>query len=383
MSSYNLRNLNNLLPYKLKKRIAKTREARSGNEIYKRRNRRNYRVLIQYGTWKKLINGSQSENILSSYGEGFAVLISPKEYFGDNYPNPSSNLDKKFELGKTGFVFYTLLSEYEKYPPLTDWMEVYELNNTGKLVNDDSWVGDYVLNVKNGGYVSVICGKNRSSKEKSELANKLKSIFNVEGKIPEQCGLGNYDYDYADELTMENVQYQMLYLILNSKSRDGFSFPEYIMNNYLDIKTNKDSKVFVNYMENGDLESYVNEFNKEFNLFVNECERRGLLDFDKLQKLGVWSSIEKRAICPLCHKIVYTEEFFDDITQMEGRQVLDNTQKSIVLMHVEALRPGKLNHRPYNLGWGHNYCNLVQGDKDISETIEVLKEIFISYESLK
>ena len=86
--------------------------------------------------------------------------------------------NQKFELGKTGFVFYTLLSEYEKYPPLTDWMEVYELNNTGKLVNDDSWVGDYVLNVKNGGYVSVICGKNRSSKEKSELANKLKSIFN-------------------------------------------------------------------------------------------------------------------------------------------------------------------------------------------------------------
>ena len=51
-------------------------------------------------------------------------------------------------------------------------------------------------------------------------------------------------------------------------------------------------------------------------------------------------------------------------------------------MHVEALRSGKLNHRPYNLGWGHNYCNLVQGDKDISETLISIKEILESHHKL-
>lgn len=380
MPSYNLRNLNKLLPYKLKKRISKTKEGRSGNEIYKRRNRRSSRVLIQYKTWKKHINDSES-NVLSSYKEGYAVLISPKEYFGNNYPNPSSNLDNKFELGKTGFVFYTLLNEYEKYPPLkNDWREVYELNTTGKPFNDDTWVGDYVLNVKNGRHISDICKKNRSPTEQAELNNKLKSIFNIDGEIPKQCGLGNYDFDYATGKTIEDVQYQMLFLILNSKSKRGLSFPEYIMNNYDNLKSNKDSEIFTKHMLDADLDSYVDEFDKEFNLFSNECKNRGLLDFDKLKKLGVWSLDKKQPICPLCHKIIFTDEFFDDITQMEGRQVLDNTQKSIVLMHIKALRPGKFNHRPYNLGWGHNYCNLIQGDKDISETINVLKKIMMSHE---
>lgn len=382
MSSYNLRTLKNLLPYKLKKRISKTKEGRSGNEIYKRRNRRSYRVLIQYRNWKKLINDSES-NVLSNYKEGYAVLISPKEYFGNDYPNPSSDLDKNFELGKNGFVFYTLLSEYKKYPPLNNWMEVYELNTTGKTFNDDSWVGDYALNVKNGGHISVICEKNRSCKEKVELNNKLKAIFNIDDEFPKQCGLGNYDFDYATEKTMEDVEYQILFLILNSKSKTGLSFPEYIMNNYDDLKHNKDSKIFTEYMLEGDLNSYIDEFDKEFNLFSNECKNRGLLDFDKLKKLGVWSSDKKQAICPLCHKIVFADEFFDNITQMEGRQVLDNTQKSIVLMHVKALCPGEFNHRPYNLGWGHNYCNLIQGDKDISKTIDDIKEIIMSHEDLK
>ena len=101
-----------------------------------------------------------------------------------------------------------------------------------------------------------------------------------------------------------------------------------------------------------------------------------------MKTLGVWDNEKERIICPLCHEPLYIDEFFDDIKQMEGRQVIDNTQKSIVLMHVDALRPGKFNHRHYNLGWGHNYCNLIQGDKDISKTIDTLKKIIESHESL-
>ena len=73
-------------------------------------------------------------------------------------------------------------------------------------------------------------------------------------------------------------------------------------------------------------------------------------------------------------------KFFEDVEQPEGREVDDNTQKDIVLMHVDALRSRVLNHRPYNLGWGHNYCNLIQGYKDIS-TFKSLKagdKVYIS-----
>lgn len=51
-----MREMYKYLPYKLKKRIDKTGEGRSGLEIYKRRNSRSYRVIIQYKTWLKFID---------------------------------------------------------------------------------------------------------------------------------------------------------------------------------------------------------------------------------------------------------------------------------------------------------------------------------------
>ena len=381
MSNYKLQRMMGLLPYKLKKRINKTAEGRSGNEIYKRRNRRDYRVVMQYTTWEKLINSETENEILNKFQEGYVVAINPEEYFGDNYPNLSKYLDKKFKLGETGFVLYTVLSDFNKYPPKDEWEEVYELNTRGKSVDDDTWAGDFVLNIKNGNHISPICETNRKKKRTEEIQEYVKTRYEltVEKKdVPIQAGLGNYDYDYANSETMENVKYQMLYLALTCKSHCGDSFAEYVYNNFEDIRDSKDSNVFLRLM-NSSKEDYILKFNREFENFKKECERRELLNFEELQELGVWSINKSKAICPLCHKPLYIEEFFDDVKQMEGRQVIDNTQKSIVLMHVDALRPGKLNHRHYNLGWGHNYCNLIQGDKDISETIEVLKEIFDSH----
>ena len=49
-----LKEMSKVLPYKLIKRINKTGEGRSGLEVYKRRNRRDYRVVIQYSTWSKM-----------------------------------------------------------------------------------------------------------------------------------------------------------------------------------------------------------------------------------------------------------------------------------------------------------------------------------------
>jgi hypothetical protein len=48
-------------------------------------------------------------------------------------------------------------------------------------------------------------------------------------------------------------------------------------------------------------------------------------------------------------------------------------------MHIKALKPGELNHSVYNLGWGHNFCNSVQGDKDVEETINALEKIVKDY----
>lgn len=380
MSLKRLNAMNKFLPQKLTKRIQKTREGRSGNEIYKRRNRRSYRVLIKYDIWDSFINNPSKKEFLDKFEDGYAVLATPGIYFGENYPEKSEKLNDKFKLGYNGFVFYTLLSEYEKYKPLPDWEPVFELDTKGNNGFDD-WAGDYALNIKNGGEVSLICKTNHPPAEKREIAKILKEKYNLENG-PIQCGLGNYDYDYANTETMERVQYQMLFLILNSKSKNNESFPEFIYNNYDNVKNDKeDSKSFKSYMK-GSKESYIKEFEAEFKLFTEECKRKNLLDFDELSELGVWNKRTNEAICPLCHKPIYADEFFDDVIQAQGREVPDNTQKFIVLMHVDALRPGEFNHRPYNLGWGHAFCNTIQGDKDISETIASLEEILESHKKL-
>lgn len=111
----------------------------------------------------------------------------------------------------------------------------------------------------------------------------------------------------------------------------------------------------------------------------NECIEKVLLDFERLQNVNAWDIIRNRPICPLCSKTLNANSFFEEILQQEGRRVQDNTQREIVLMHINALRSGKLNHRVYNLGWGHNFCNAIQGDKDIQETIDELHEIVSTY----
>lgn len=377
MSDYNLQRINKFLPKKLKTRINKTRLARGGNGIYKRRNRRSYRVLMKYKTWEDLNNNIEGEKILNSFEEGYVVYLEPEEYFGENYPNASEKLNKNFKLGETGFILYTVMPEYNKYPPLDEWNEVYELNTNGKKVNDDSWTGDYALDIKNGRKMSTICIPKKNT-EKEIISQKVKEMFNIEGKAPEQSGLGNYEYDYANEETIDNVKFQILFLLLNSNSEDGQSSFEFIYDNSEKLMDAGETNTFKKYMS-GPRDKYLNDAMNEFKLFSSACYEKKLLNFLELEKLGVWNTKTKKAICPLCRKPIFIEEFFKDIEQMEGRQVLDNTQKEIVLMHVNALRPGKLNHRPYNLGWGHNYCNLIQGDEDIFETIEKLKEIVDSH----
>lgn len=427
-----MRNMYKYLPYKLTKRISKTGEARSGLEIYKRRNSRSYRGIMQYKTWKKFIkipvkitateyvnnvpenirkiydyfiffneiekinypnlwktitltNPPIEENILPNFREGYVVLITPEEYFGNNYPNKSSSLHPRFIIGETGFVYYSSEEEFNKYKPLYSWNEVYELNTKGNHFNEPkTWKGEYVLNIKNTAKpkISKICKKSNSEDEIKQIFDtKFPEIKNP----PQQAGLGNYDYDYASSETIENVKYQMLYLALSAKEKDGTSFFEYLKENYKILEDKNDKSKEGKYKEpyktlfNDSFYCYSAE--KQFDNFKEECESKGLLDFEKLWEIGAWDKNKNVPVCPLCGKPIEPHEFFEGVEQAEGREVSDNTQRAIVLMHINALKPGELNHRPYNLGWGHNFCNTIQGDKDISVTIEELKKIISNYEA--
>lgn len=377
-----LNKMSRVLPYKITKKINKTGEARSGSEIYKRRNSRSYRGLMQYTTWNKLMTGVIEPNILPEYTKGCLVWLSPEEYFGDNYPNKSDYLNDNFELGVTGFVYYTNITEYNEFPPLNDWRELFELNTQGKSIDDDTWIGDFCLNIKNSypKKISEICKDSEAKKTFEELQVILADygIEIVQDSFPAQCGIGNYDYDYANDDMIENVKLQMLYMILVCEDSNGHAFRDYIKANINNILDNKHDTVA--FKRNIVSDNYDELFDEFFQELKAECETKELLDFERLKRVNAWSIARNRPICPLCSKNIESKNFFEEILQAEGRRVQDNTQREIVLMHINALRSGKLNHRIYNLGWGHNFCNAIQGDKDIIETIDELRNLVATYE---
>jgi hypothetical protein len=69
-----------------------------------------------------------------------------------------------------------------------------------------------------------------------------------------------------------------------------------------------------------------------------------------------------------------SQGFFDRLEQAQGREVLDLTVTKLNLFHIEELKPGGFNHRPYNLGWGHHHCNVVVKDAGIMQTLHWMSE---------
>jgi len=317
---------------------------------------------------------------------GYIVMISDKDYFGENYPNRSNTINPHFILGTTVFVYYSCVSELTDYPPLEEWNQLIELD-TKSTPTSPNWLGDYALNIKNAQppQISFICQNAKQNEAAIKRENVKIYVRNtypgvseeILNSLPQQSGIGNYDYDFATSEMQIKVKLQMAALILSCKARDGADFATYLVANKENIICSKDNKIFKRKIN--DTAQFITDFNEMYQALVDYCENENLLDYNALKNVSA-INMQNHTICPLCHKELYTDEFFEEILQVEGRQVYDNTQREIVLMHITALRPGVLNHKIYNLGWGHNYCNLIQGDKSISETIDELRRIVASYD---
>jgi ribosomal protein L34 len=101
---------------------------------------------------------------------------------------------------------------------------------------------------------------------------------------------------------------------------------------------------------------------------LRACEQTGLLDLKRLSDARIVNK-KGRTVCPLCLEELSSQGFFSRMEQAEGRAVLDITVTHLNLFHIEELRMGSFNHRPYNLGWGHHHCNVVVKDSGILKTL--------------
>jgi len=104
------------------------------------------------------------------------------------------------------------------------------------------------------------------------------------------------------------------------------------------------------------------------------AEEKGLANRDELLQKRIINE-DNQSICPLCLSPLSANGFLNRLAQAHGRDVPDLTVTQINLFHIDELKTGEFNHRPYNLGWGHHHCNVVVKDSGIDDTLKWMSEV--------
>jgi hypothetical protein len=102
---------------------------------------------------------------------------------------------------------------------------------------------------------------------------------------------------------------------------------------------------------------------------LNRAEQADLLNYGMLRTARCLNSADE-TVCPLCLEPISATFFSDRIKQAAGRERLDMTITAASMFHIRELRVGEFGHRPYNLGWGHHFCNVVAADAGIGPTLD-------------
>ncbi len=308
------------LPQLLDRKIYKTGQTRGADDdvIYQNRVSRSSTVLIPYNLFDEIGSPPAGED---SFINGFIVLITPKEYF-DNPDIESDLVAKELVLGQNALVFYQIRS---------DW----DANNPENL----GWTpANNRKNPLDGKYVARIAATTSTTN-----GEKISRGFNTTG----MKGAGIRLFEYATKNNIDDCRIQLetvFWLCFDS----------------LDVV-----------MEFGMSED---EASKRRAHCFSLAEEKELLDHERLIDARMINN-EHKTICPLCLEPLTAFGFFNRVVQATGREVHDLTVTEINLFHIQELRYGQYNHRPYNLGWGHHHCNVVVKDAGIDETIVWMNNI--------
>lgn len=305
------------IPKAVDTKIYKTGQTRGADDdvIFQNRVSRNSTVLIPY---KDYTLCKKAPSNLGKYENGFIVLIKPEEYFDKNTKFDLAK--EKLVLGENLLVFYETRAQWKDYPILKDWKPASSRQNPLR--------GQYVA---------------RIPATTSEGESKI-----IEGFTTSQMkGAGIRVYEYADDATIKACKIQLEYLFWSCKDIDIL-----IKQKGLDRE----------------------QVNKRISFIKTEATKLKLDDHEKLVKARIVDK-DGYTICPLCLKHISAIGFCDRIQQAEGREVPDLTVTEVSLFHIQELRTGEYNHRPYNLGWGHHHCNVVVKDAGIQPTLDWMKEV--------
>jgi len=306
------------LPKLLHRKLYKTGQTRGADddEIYQNRVLRNSTVIIPYPFWEYWRPPTPN-----FYENGYIVLISPDQFFSS--PSFTHELAQKgLNLGYNALVFYETRQQWINFNP----------DNYG-WVHATSRVGNL-----GGQFVARIPAT-------TSLGEGAKINWGFTETSIKGAGIRVYEYASANTIEITRLQLEALFWSCYDSEQIA--------------------------SDNG---MTVEQIQLRKSAVFDECQRLSLNDSNQLYGARIINA-QGHAICPLCLESLSAQGFFSRMEQAQGRAVLDLTITQLNLFHIEELRLGEWNHRPYNLGWGHHHCNVVVKDSGINETLQWMSAV--------
>jgi hypothetical protein len=303
------------LPSLIDRKIYKTGQTRGADDdvIYQNRVSRTSTVLIPYRCWDACRT--------TAYENGLIVLVSPDEYFGDSRITATLSA-AGLSIGVNALVFYERRDHWDRHhPDELGWQPASQRTNP-----------------LGGQYVARI-----AATTSAEDGEKIVRGFNTTS----MKGAGIRVYEYASTECIRQCRVQLEALFWKCHDAD-----EVAASNGMTLKNARDRQ----------------------NIILTQGQSAGLLNTEQLREQRLLDSAGL-TVCPLCLEPLSAQGFFSRKSQAEGREVHDLTVTEINLFHIQELRIGALNHRPYNLGWGHHHCNVVVADAGITGTLQWMESV--------
>lgn len=301
------------LPELLQTKLYKTGQTRGADddEIFQNRVLRYSTALIPLEYWSVCATPDDGSG---AYENGYIVLVDPTWYF--NTADADNELARQgLVLGENALVFYQTRAQWES--------NVMERVEWEAATSRRSPLG--------GKYVARISG--------TTAEGGVKVLQGFATTKMKGAGIRVYEYASTRNIVACRLQLEVLFWLCNNaiETATATGMPA------LDAEFRRDA-------------------------VVSKAKDDGLLDLALLAKLRVVDTAGV-TICPLCLDEMSATAFLTRVVQAVGRETLDQAVTEASLFHVQELRVGKSNHKPYNVGWGHHHCNVVVKDSGIEETL--------------
>jgi hypothetical protein len=313
------------LPPLFQQKLTKTGYTRGAalKEIYQNRVTRNNPVLIPWEFWEQCKEPGAGE---PTYEKGFIALIEPSWYFDDMEPDEQLRA-QGLELGVNALLVYRRRVDWRQLRPSGPRLP------NGKLFRVATSRSDPL----GGVYLARV---HATVADDDEVL--------IEGFNTSRLrGAGIRVYEYASSETIRLARLQLEALLWLCEDAQEAMVAAGMSHEDADARGTRQ---------------------------LAAAEEEGLLDMERLLTLRVIGA-SGETVCPLCLVPVHAADFSKRSEQAQGRVTFDITTTDVSLFHIQELRVGTLQHKPYNLGWGHHFCNVVTRDAGIMGTLDWMKGV--------